>query len=740
MTRSSEPSPMSQPSELPPRVPDLGRFRLGDWEVNQAENTLCSGGRSVRLERRVMDVLVYLAAEPEKVISKEELLEAVWGGAFVEEGALTQSVHSLRKALGDDARQPRYIQTIPKRGYRLVAPVALESAPGVSEVAVEVPSSPPSVSALPQPGQGRKRTLLRLTAFAIAAVFALGITWDYLAAKRRDPEQPRAADSGMRIVVIPFENLGSPEDPYFADGLTEEITANLSLLASLQVISRMTARRYRDERRPLHEIGEDGVDYVLQGTVRWAEGGEGRARVRITLQLIRVADDTQAWTNTYEEDVLDIFKVQKEISLRVIEALGLTLMPEETLALREQSTENLEAHRAYIRGLTLKNQPFYSALHLEKAARMFERAVELDPHFTEAWAELSQVHSYIAFNTDRSPKRVKQALQALDQAVALAPDRPAVLLAQAYFSYRCLGDFDAALAQVSAAERRWPHDAKVLETLGLLLRRKGKLPEGIDALQRASELDPLRGDLVWAIAETYRALRAYGQADRFFAQAISLAPDEPFFWEQRALTRLAWTGSVQEARSILEDAPVPGSPGLVPLAVQLDLYEDEYERALKRLVPERVQELPLQEQSRLAMFKVIARARLGDHGSALKMAEENRAQLEKRAILYPNEPIFRAYLAVALAQLGQGGEALEQAERAVREKRHDAFSGPRLVEIQAIVDVTLGRRREAVARLARLLTMRYRAAICTAELRLDPVWDPLRNDPGFEALLRRYEN
>jgi DNA-binding winged helix-turn-helix (wHTH) protein len=117
---------MSQPPEPAPRVPDFGRFRLGEWEVNQAENSLCSGDRTVRLEPRVMDVLVHLAAEPERVVSKEELLAAVWGGAFVEEGAVAQVVHSLRKALGDDARQPRYIRTIPKRGYRLVVPVELE--------------------------------------------------------------------------------------------------------------------------------------------------------------------------------------------------------------------------------------------------------------------------------------------------------------------------------------------------------------------------------------------------------------------------------------------------------------------------------------------------------------------------------------------------------------------------------------------------------------------------------------
>jgi len=709
---------------------------MGEWEVNQAEDTLCLGDRSVRLEPRVMDVLVYLAAEPGRVVPKEELLKAVWGGAFVEEGALSQAVHSLRKVLGDDARQSRFIQTIPKRGYRLAAPVTSEAteiaqAP-LSRPQLDLrPSSASLVAAPTRPTwRSRHRVLLILAAIGLAAVIAVWFGWDYL---RLDRDQPR-------IVVLPFENLGRPEDAFFADGLTEEITKDLYSLRSLRVISRTTAMLYAGARKPLPQIGQElKVDYVLEGTVRWAKGPDGRPRVRITPQLIRVTDDAHIWADAFEREVGDIFKVQAEISRKVIAALGVTLAPEEERMPRGQPPENLDAFRAYVRGLQLKNQPFYSESHLRNAEAMFERAVALDPGFAAAWAELSQTHSYLAFNADRSPVRVEKARQTLEKALDLAPDLPDVRIAQAYFTYRCLEDFDLALEQLSSAARLFPNDSGVLLTLGLVLRRKGRLGEAIEALQDASVLNPRSVEVVWPIAETYRALREYEQADQFYARAISMAPDESSFWAERALNRLAWRGETGEARAILGRAAIPASPILSAAAFQLDLYDREYERALARLSPEALRGLSPQDQSRLGTLEVLAYERKGDRRRALEKAEANRSELQSRVARFPKEPLFRAYLAVALAHLGRDSEALWQVEQAVRLKSHDSFTGPRMVQIQAMVEARLGRRREAVIRLGRLLDTPYRMAICTAELRLDPVWDALRDDPVFERLVRRSE-
>jgi hypothetical protein len=210
-----------------------------------------------------MDVLVYLAAEPGRVIPKEELLEAVWGGAFVEEGALSQAIHSLRKALGDDARQPRYIQTIPKRGYRLIAPVEqgqeldlvpagrlIESAPALSPESTDATRPGPPVSP-------RRWFWLGLAAaIGLITVAVLWLVWN---------RHGSAVKGKPRIVVLPFENSGKPEDIYFAHGLTEEISNDLASLPTLHVISQTSAIRFEKGRKPFSQIGKElQVDYVLQ--------------------------------------------------------------------------------------------------------------------------------------------------------------------------------------------------------------------------------------------------------------------------------------------------------------------------------------------------------------------------------------------------------------------------------------------------------------------------------------------
>jgi adenylate cyclase len=245
------------------------------------------------------------------------------------------------------------------------------------------------------------RGWLFLTAAGIAAAAALWLLWSRPSAVRSDTESSHVeTPTEYRIAVLPFENLSGPDDGYFAEGLTEEITKDLAFFPSLRVISRTSAMQYAKARKPLKEIGRElGATHILEGTVRWALGPDGKRRVRITPQLIRVSDDVHLWAAAFEREVEDIFKVQEEISRRVIGALGIALLPAERNQ-RPELTQNSEAYLAYLRGLALRNQPFYSEEHLRKAVPMFERAVALDPHFAVAWAELSQTHSYLAFNTD----------------------------------------------------------------------------------------------------------------------------------------------------------------------------------------------------------------------------------------------------------------------------------------------------------------------------------------------------
>ncbi len=656
-------------------------------------------------------------------------MEAVWSGAFVEEGALSQAIHSLRKVLGDDARQPRFIQTIPKRGYRLVAPVTSEEPP--EESAATGPAQP-EFQESPRVTERRRLLFFLWCAVGLVAIVALWLAWEHVRAKKHPSETLKT-----RIVVLPFETLGKSEDAFFADGLTEEITKDLASLQALQVISRTSAVQYKGAKKSLPEIGRElGVDYVLEGTVSWDYGSIGKPRVRITPQLIRVGDDVQVWSKSFERQVRSIFEVQTEISRQVLGQLGITLLPEEKPTLRPPPTKSLEAYQAYLRGLEFKNQPFYSEEDLRKALPMFERAVRIDPTFAIAWAELSQAHSYLAFNADPSPSEVERSRQAMEQAVALGPNLPAVRLAQAYFTYRCLQNFEIAFQQISTAARLYPNDPEILQALGLVLRRRGHFAEAIEAFLRAHALDPRTVKLVWMLAETHRALREYEQADNYFNQAISVVPDVPAFWEERALNRLAWTGDLEAAQAAIAEVPMPEHPKLVPINFQIDLYQRKYVWALARLSPKKMQDLAPQIQSRINTLAALAREQSGDHNGALAEAEENRITLEARVARYPREPFYRGYLAVALAQLGQEAEALAQAELAVQLRHSDAFTGPRMIEIQVMVEVILGRRHEAVSQLARLLATPYQSSLTVSDLRLNPVWDSLRDDSGFKELIR----
>jgi DNA-binding winged helix-turn-helix (wHTH) protein/TolB-like protein/Tfp pilus assembly protein PilF len=722
---------MSPPREVLTRGPELGQICIGQWSIHQAEGTLRQNGQSVRLEPRVMDVLVYLAAHSERVVPKEELMEAVWGGAFVEEGALSQAIHSLRKVLGDDARQPRFIQTVPKRGYRLVAPVT-------SREPAQAPVNEPTQThdehqEAPRVGREGRRLFFLWCAVGLGAIILLWLAWERVSTRRRP-----FAKTIPRIVVLPFETLGKPEDSFFADGLTEEITKDLASLPTLRVISRTSAVQYRGTKKSLPKIGKElGVDYVLDGTVSWDYGITGQQRVRIIPELIKVGDDTQVWSKSFERQVDSIFDVQKEISIQVLSQLGIALLPADRKTLRPIPTKSLEAYQAYLRGLDFKNQPFYQEEDLRKAIPMFERAVKIDPGFAIAWAELAQAHSYLAFNADASPAEIDRAGQAMRQAVGLGPNLPAVRLAQAYFTYRCLQDFEAAYQQISTAARLYPNDPEILQALGLVLRRRGNFSEAIEAFLRAHTLDPRTVKLIWLLAETHRALRDYEKADDYFGQAISVVPDIPAFWEGRALNRLAWTGDLTAAEAIIADSPAPEHSKLLPVRLMLDFYRRRYSRALARLSPEKIQDLAPQIQSWVITLSALMEERSGDHSRALASAERNREILQAQVVRFPGEPFYRGYLAIALAQLGNFNDAIAQAERAVQQRSSDSFTGPRMIEIQAIVDITVGRRKEAIDRLAGLLAAPYQSSISFRNLQLDPIWDPLRQDPSFKILLQR---
>jgi len=344
----------------------------------------------------------------------------------------------------------------------------------------------------------RRRLLGRLAA---AVALTAGIVTVAVLLPRGDQGEETAAaaivataEARRMIVVLPFENLGASGDEYFAAGLTEEITSRLATVPGLGVISRTSAMQYKGDRPPLREIGQQlGVDYVLEGTVRWERRSDGTSRVRVTPQLIRVADDTHLWADRYDRELEEIFAVQGDIAAEVARELNITLLEPQREALQTRPTENMEAYQAYLRGVELWTRPGYDVARFRLAQEMFERAVELDPRFVEALTELSNVHAMLYQGGSAGPEALVTSRQAIEQAEAVAPDHPRVHLAKGYHYYLGYFDYERALAEFARVEAALPDDPAVHEAIGFIRRRQGRRDVPPLAAQPAEQRERLAG-------------------------------------------------------------------------------------------------------------------------------------------------------------------------------------------------------------------------------------------------------
>lgn len=307
---------------------------------------LRKGPTRLKVPYQSIEVLKALLERPGELVTRGELRDRLWPpGTFVDfEHGLNAAVRRLRDALGDSADAPTLIETLPRKGYRFI---------GVIEPASVVPGGPPAPPP-PITEQRHDRWSRSVLVIASAAVVVLATLAGYFAIRPGSPGDP--GSEVPRLVVLPFENLGSPNDEYFADGMTDEITARLAGLAGLAMIARQSAMLYKGGKTP-QQIGEElDVDYLLEATVSWQRGPEHRNRIRIRPQLIRTRDAIQVWADVYDEDVTEVFAVQSRIANRVVEGLGVALLEHERRAMTAAPTSNTEAHDYYLRGLQYLNQ------------------------------------------------------------------------------------------------------------------------------------------------------------------------------------------------------------------------------------------------------------------------------------------------------------------------------------------------------------------------------------------------
>ena len=546
------------------------------------------------------------------------------------------------------------------------------------------------------------------------------------------------------LVVLPFENLGSPEDEYFADGITEEITSRLAEIDGLGVIARTSALQYKHTDMTIQQIGEElGVEYLLEGTVRWEKPADGESRVRVTPQLIRVSDATHIWTERYDAVLAGIFKIQSDIAERVTRALDITLLEPERLPVKSRPTENLEAYDYYLRGNNYVERR-YDEHDCRIAIQMYEKAVELDPTFAQAWSQLSYAHAMLYwFHWDRTAEVLLKAREAADKALVLSADLPEAHRALGYYYYWGHLDYDRALEQFGIAQKTQPNNTDLLAAIGYVQRRQGRFELALGNLKKALELDPRSARLAYHVGETCDLLRNYAEADRHYDRAISLSPDWARPYWHKALFHLRWKGSTEKARAVLEQASRNVGSREQPLLsftlVVVDVFDGNYQGALDRLSS-------VSSEAFETQYYFVPKAQLYAQIYGLM----NRPQLEQayydsaRSSLQtliseqPQDARLHSSLGIAYAGLGRKEEALRSGKLAVDilPVSKEAWRGLYRVEDLARIYVMVREYDLAIDQLEFLLSIP--GEISVPMLHLDPRWDPLHNHPRFQRLIEKY--
>jgi non-specific serine/threonine protein kinase len=543
------------------------------------------------------------------------------------------------------------------------------------------------------------------------------------------------------IVVLPFENLGPPEHTYFADGVTEEITSRLAACPELGVISRTSAYQYKDPDMSAKKIGRElGVDYILEGTVRWDQAEGFNGRVRVTPQLIRVSDDTHVWADRYDRLLEDIFQVQSEIAEQVIKQMGVQLLARQK-GPPDYPTQNMEAYQAYLRGLDFTGVLEYSKEDRLLQIQMLERAVSLDPGFALAYAQLSMVHSrFVMYGMDTSPQRIDKARQSLEKAFALNPGLPEAYLAKGYYHYWCFRDYENALAAFRIAGQKLPNDNRVLAAIAYILRRQGYWKESLTNLEKAFELDPKSPTLARNIGVNLINLREYRQSIAYFDRSIALAPDQQAAYVFKSLVYAGGFGDLKRARQSLEAMPEIKTWFYYYYWMTQELYERNYQKALELLsmVTVDVFEAPDGYEPKSMYSGLIYRC-MGDTVRSRRAYEEARLLLESRIEKEPEDFRTRATVGRVYAALGYREKAIKEAEYAVTllPVTKDAMHGPTMLLNLSEVYIHTGEIEKALEQIKILLELD--CIVSPAYFYIDPAFVQITEHPRFKELEKTFK-
>ena len=585
--------------------------------------------------------------------------------------------------------------------------------------------------------KGRRLTG-RILDFIIIGVLLLVIA---MLIYQRVPSRSEAGEtvSQKSVAVLPFENRSEDKaNAYFADGIQDEILTRLSKIADLKVISRTSTQHYKSAPENLREIARQlGVANIVEGSVQ--KNGDS---VRVNVQLINATNDSHLWADTFDRKLSDIFAVESEVAKAIADELRARLSGREAEVIAAKPTDNPEAYDAYLRGLDYERRSGISPEMLQNASRFYHEAVQLDPMFALAWAHLAMAESNIYFEgLDRTPERAATAKKAAEAALRLQPRLGEAHLAQGLYYYYVQGDYPAARGAFDEARKRLPGSADVLMAISYIDRRQGRWSEALAHQAQAIDLDPRNGSsfLEWGL--TYLWMGRYADARAVLDRGLSLTPDDAELAATKAASYQA-EGNLAAAAKLLDPLALqPADMTVFDTQILQLLYERRYEPAIAGLKLALAKSAPKLGQNIGDYYVLLglAQERSDDAESAHATYAEAREKLEALVKRESNSLILASDLPLVYAGLRDKSAALRATQELAKLAAPDATLVPAAKEILAKVQAQFGEADLVVAALPHLLrqpgaSFRSNTPLTPALLKLDPIWDPIRNDPRFQKL------
>jgi TolB-like protein/Flp pilus assembly protein TadD len=592
-------------------------------------------------------------------------------------------------------------------------------------------SSPEASRPYVLPGTARVRWFVSVAAVLILVGAAIYL-W-----KRPKPPAPSVAGT-KRVAVLPFENQGAPEDDYFADGMADEVRTKLTSLPGVEVIARASSTEYKKTTKKPKQIADElGVRYLLTATVRWQKSS-GAARVHVTPELIEVKESgapASNWQQTFDASLTDVFQVQADIASKVADALGVVLGESRGKQLARKPTENLAAYDAFLKAQeNNRSDGGLDGPSLRTQIGLYEQAVALDPNFAEAWARLSISCSRYYFNNERKPELKERAGVAAQRAYSLAPEGPSSFAALGVYQDAVMMDNPRSLEEYNRGLRIAPQNAELVALAGSAEANLGRWDEAVASLRQAQRLDPRSVRIPARLGTTLLWLRRYVEAREALDGALALAPANSWITADKIRTYLG-QGDLAGARAILRNLPrALDVTALVSVLTIFDVVwvmEKPELEILDRVTPAVFSD----DKGFLQLALTEASVVRGDGASARLHAEAARNEFESQMHDTPDDPFAHTKLGLALAYLGRKDDAVREGLRGVSIESisRDATWGPIAESLLIRIYVLVGENEKALDGLEHVL--KVPGYLSPGWLKIDPNFDPLRNNPRFQKLV-----